>query len=33
MAADIIKFIFGLKEPGEIITGYASGDVSDTSND
>lgn len=33
VAADIVKYIFGLKEPNEIITGYASGDVSDTSND
>ena len=32
-ANDIIKYIFDLAEPEEILTGYASTDVSNTSND
>ena len=33
IAADIIQYIFNLRDVNEIVTGYASSDVSDTSND
>ncbi|MBR2527593.1 MAG: peptidase [Blautia sp.] len=33
VAADIVNYIFNLRDPNTIITGYAAGDSSDTSND
>ncbi|MDO4518947.1 MAG: penicillin-binding transpeptidase domain-containing protein [Eubacteriales bacterium] len=33
IANDVCNYIFNLKEPDQILTGYASSDVSETSND
>ena len=33
VAADVLMYIFNLVDPGRIITGYATSDVSNTSND